>query len=167
MTSDSEHRTEQFGAAWAQVMEPGVVILLFGDLGAGKTVFVRGLVRALNTLDDDLIVTSPTFTLLNPYPAGRLPVYHFDLYRLATPEELDLIGAEEYLDSQGVTVIEWPEKGGDWLPADHLTVQIDYAGVAEPGRHIEVSATGMISERVLHAFIEQFGTDPAHSGLSL
>ncbi|MBF0153032.1 MAG: tRNA (adenosine(37)-N6)-threonylcarbamoyltransferase complex ATPase subunit type 1 TsaE [Magnetococcales bacterium] len=166
-TSHAEEQTERFGAAWARVVEAGVVMLLFGDLGAGKTVFARGLVRTLNDQEEDLVVTSPTFTLLNPYHAGRLPVFHFDLYRLAEPEELELIGAEEVLEGQGVTLIEWPERGGGWLPQDHLAVRIGFAALAEAGRMIQVSATGTTSERVWHAFVKRFGTDPDDSLFSL
>ncbi|MBF0323120.1 MAG: tRNA (adenosine(37)-N6)-threonylcarbamoyltransferase complex ATPase subunit type 1 TsaE, partial [Magnetococcales bacterium] len=113
-------QTEAFGAGWAQILEPGAILLLFGDLGAGKTVFARGIIRALHGIDEDLLVTSPTFTLMNPYLDGRLPVHHFDLYRLAEPEDLVWIGAEESFDTPGISLIEWPERGGEHIPDDHL-----------------------------------------------
>ncbi|MBF0425749.1 MAG: tRNA (adenosine(37)-N6)-threonylcarbamoyltransferase complex ATPase subunit type 1 TsaE [Magnetococcales bacterium] len=177
--SPDDHHTALFAAAWAGVVEAGVTFFLFGDLGAGKTAFARGLITALQNGKEDCIVTSPTFTLLNPYPAGRLPVHHFDLYRLGSPDELETIGAEECFADPAVTLIEWPERGGDQLPADHLAVHINFLSASAPvttpddlttlaarRRFITVTASGTISKRVWHAFVAQFGTEPDHSRLS-
>ncbi len=106
-TSDSEEATRALGCAWAEVARPGLVIALDGDLGCGKSVFSRGFIRGLGVTDPYL--PSPTFTLLNPYEAGRIPVYHFDLYRLEEAEELALIGAEEFFYGDGVSLVEWSE----------------------------------------------------------
>ncbi|MBF0188627.1 MAG: tRNA (adenosine(37)-N6)-threonylcarbamoyltransferase complex ATPase subunit type 1 TsaE [Magnetococcales bacterium] len=138
-TTRSEDETEQFGSRMAELLHPGSVIVLEGDLGAGKTVVARGIVRGLGSNKES--VTSPTFTLMNPYPDGRLPVWHWDLYRLGDPEELDLIGAEEYLGVDGVTLIEWKERGGDRVPTGHLIVQIDYDDEDPEIRLISLSAT--------------------------
>jgi tRNA threonylcarbamoyladenosine biosynthesis protein TsaE len=92
----------------------GDVIALCGDLGAGKTQFVKGLVAALGT---EAEVTSPTFTLIHEYGGGRVPIYHFDLYRLGSAAEAIGLGLDEYLDNGGVSVIEWADKFPDLLPA--------------------------------------------------
>jgi tRNA threonylcarbamoyladenosine biosynthesis protein TsaE len=100
--------TEDFAARFSEKLKPGDVVCLSGDLGAGKTVFTRGLARGLGYTGR---VTSPTFALMNVYDGGRLTVYHFDLYRLDGEEDLESIGCEEYFDSGGVCVLEWPERG--------------------------------------------------------
>jgi tRNA threonylcarbamoyladenosine biosynthesis protein TsaE len=92
----------------------GDVIALCGDLGAGKTQFVKGLAAGLET---DAEVTSPTFTLIHEYAGGRLPIYHFDLYRLGSAAEAIALGLDEYLENGGVSVIEWADKFPDLLPA--------------------------------------------------
>jgi tRNA threonylcarbamoyladenosine biosynthesis protein TsaE len=107
--SHSAAETEAFGATWGQAAESGLVIALSGDLGAGKTQLVKGIARGLGTTAR---VHSPTFTLVNVYPGGRLALYHLDLYRLETREQILTAGLEEYLDPAGVTVIEWAER---WL----------------------------------------------------
>ena len=101
------------GRAFAAQLRAGDVLALCGDLGAGKTHFVKGLAAGLGT---DAAVTSPTFTLIHEYPGGRLPLFHFDLYRLDTADELLRIGFDDYLDSAGVLAIEWAEKFPTLLP---------------------------------------------------
>jgi tRNA threonylcarbamoyladenosine biosynthesis protein TsaE len=105
--------TEAIGAAWAAAARPGWVIGLSGDLGAGKTQLVKGLARGLGVTER---VHSPTFALVNEYTTGRLPLYHLDLYRLDTPEQIRAAGLEDFLSPDGVTVIEWVERLaiGDW-----------------------------------------------------
>lgn len=102
--------TESLGATWAAEARPGWVIGLSGDLGAGKTQLVKGLARGLGATER---VHSPTFALVNEYTTGRLPLFHLDLYRLDTPEQVRAAGLEEFLRTSGVTVIEWIEKMGD------------------------------------------------------
>lgn len=116
--------TVGFGERLAQLLKPGMVLLLYGDLGAGKTCFAGGIIRGLGVFEH---VTSPTFTLVNEY-AGTLPIAHFDLYRLDDPEELFDIGFEEYLDGRRVVLIEWPERAGGYLPENYLKITITGAG---------------------------------------
>jgi tRNA threonylcarbamoyladenosine biosynthesis protein TsaE len=105
--SHSPAETEALGARFGQAAERGLVIALNGDLGAGKTQFVRGLARGLGT---PARVHSPTFTLVNEYGGGRLNLFHLDLYRLETPEQVLSAGVEDYLTPDGVAVIEWAER---------------------------------------------------------
>ncbi|MCL2363887.1 MAG: tRNA (adenosine(37)-N6)-threonylcarbamoyltransferase complex ATPase subunit type 1 TsaE [Defluviitaleaceae bacterium] len=97
----------EFAQNFARELRAGDVIYLSGELGAGKTVFARGLCRGLGFAGG---VTSPTFTLVNVYEGGRLPVFHFDLYRLGGAADLESIGYDEYFDAGGVCVVEWPER---------------------------------------------------------
>lgn len=106
-TSNSESDTRAIAAALAPTLAPGAVILLSGDLGAGKTAFVRGLAEGLGLDPDD--VTSPTFTLVHEYRGGRLPLIHVDLYRLERAE-LDEIGLDQDLAATGMTAVEWSER---------------------------------------------------------
>lgn len=112
-TLNSIEETMTFAAEFAASLRPGDVIALTGDLGAGKTHFSKGLVAGLGSAED---VTSPTFTLVHEYHAGRLPVYHFDFYRIDDPAELIGIGWDEYLDSDGVVIVEWADKYPQLLP---------------------------------------------------
>ena len=109
--------TEALGEAWAREARPGWVIALSGDLGAGKTQLVKGLARGLGVTER---VASPTFALVNEYTTGRLPLYHLDLYRLDSPEQVRAAGLEEFLRAPGVTVIEWPER----LVGEHSTSKL-------------------------------------------
>jgi tRNA threonylcarbamoyladenosine biosynthesis protein TsaE len=111
--SHSPEETFAFGCAFAASLRRGDVLALCGDLGAGKTHFVKGLAAGLNVNAD---VTSPTFTLIHEYPGGWLPLYHVDFYRLEETEEAVKIGIEEYLDGDGVTAIEWADKFADLIP---------------------------------------------------
>jgi tRNA threonylcarbamoyladenosine biosynthesis protein TsaE len=108
--SHSPAETAALGETWGQEAERGLVIGLCGDLGAGKTQLVKGLARGLGVAER---VRSPTFALVNIYPGGRLPLFHLDLYRLETREQIVAAGLDEYLQSAGVTVIEWAERWFD------------------------------------------------------
>jgi tRNA threonylcarbamoyladenosine biosynthesis protein TsaE len=122
ITTQSESETAQAGRALAASLQPGAVVLLSGDLGAGKTAFVRGLADGLGI--DPAEVTSPTFTLVQEYRGGQLPLYHVDLYRLK-PAEVEDLGLDELTLQGGVTAIEWPDR----LPRpfeDAIAVQIDH-----------------------------------------
>lgn len=110
---ESEQKMEAFGAALAARLEGGCVIFLTGDLGAGKTTLVRGLLRALG---HEGVVTSPTFTLLEVYAADGLQVVHIDLYRLEDPAELEPLAIRDYLSEQSVLLIEWADRARDSLP---------------------------------------------------
>ncbi|MCG2588408.1 tRNA (adenosine(37)-N6)-threonylcarbamoyltransferase complex ATPase subunit type 1 TsaE [Rhodohalobacter sulfatireducens] len=121
--SSSPDETIKIAKEFAKTVKPGDVICLDGNLGAGKTQFVKGFVQGLGLSSD--IVSSPTFTIINEYE-GELPVYHFDCYRLEHVQEALEIGAEEYLYGDGVCVIEWPDRITDLLPpsAKHVTFSI-------------------------------------------
>lgn len=107
LISQSPAETESLGEAWGRAAQHGLVIALSGDLGAGKTQLVRGIARGLGCTAR---VHSPTFTLVNVYEGGRLPLFHLDLYRLETPEQIHSAGVDEYLQPDGVAVIEWAER---------------------------------------------------------
>jgi len=108
VVSDSESQTLELGKRLGRLLQQPALILLQGDLGAGKTVFARGIARGLGVAPE-IPITSPTFTLMNHYPA-RLNLYHFDLYRLSDPDELIELGFDEYAFGDGITLVEWPEK---------------------------------------------------------
>ncbi len=117
--------TREFGRRLAATLRPGNVIALTGDLGAGKTCFVKGIAQGLDITED---ITSPTFTLIHEYRGGRLPLYHADLYRLESLEEAVNIGIEEYLAGRGVTVVEWAEKIQPLLPPGTLHLRLTVTG---------------------------------------
>ena len=119
--TNSPEETEALGEMLAGRLEPGTVIAFTGDLGAGKTAFVRGLARGLGITER---VTSPTFTIVNEYEGGRLPLFHFDMYRLGSADELFDIGWEDYLARGGVCAVEWSENVADALDNDCLRVDI-------------------------------------------
>ncbi len=121
-TSHSEDETKAYGRRFAEELEPGAIVCLHGDLGAGKTYFVKGIARAFGISEQE--VHSPTYTLINEY-YGDPVLYHFDCYRMKAPEEALEIGAEEYFYSEGVCVIEWPERIASILPADVFWISIE------------------------------------------
>lgn len=123
-TTQSEDETSRVGAALAAALSPGAVLLLSGDLGAGKTAFVRGLAQGLGVSPDE--VSSPTFTLVHEYRGGRLPLQHVDLYRLGQAD-LDTLGLDEALAEAGVVAVEWPERLRR-RPPGAIDVQIDDLG---------------------------------------
>ena len=119
--SNSPAETEDLGAALAERLKPGTVVAFSGDLGAGKTAFVRGMARGLGISER---VTSPTFTIVNEYEGGRLPLFHFDMYRLGSADELFDIGWEDYLARGGVCAVEWSENVSDAMEGDCIRVDI-------------------------------------------
>lgn len=155
-----EAATARLGEDLALALRPGDVLALSGDLGAGKTALARALVRA-NAGDPDLEVPSPTFTLVQSYE-GRVPVAHFDLYRLGSPSELDELGLDEAL-AEGAAVIEWADRAGDRLPATSVTVTLSHDG---GGRRAVVSGSGPAFDRVARSlavrdFLGQAGAGDA------
>ncbi len=119
----SEAEMVQLGIAKAKHLAPGQLLFLYGELGAGKTTLVRGLLRGLGHRGS---VKSPTYTLLEPYELATLVFYHLDLFRLRDAGELEAIGIRDYLDGGGVCVVEWPERGRGVLPSPDAQAQIDY-----------------------------------------
>ena len=116
-----EAATLALGRRLFELLKPGSVVFLHGNLGAGKTTLVRGLLRAAGHPG---AVKSPTFTLVEEYALAALTIYHFDLYRLASPDELEWFGFRDYLRSDSLCLIEWPERGGDALPDPDLSVEL-------------------------------------------
>ena len=120
-TTNSPAETEAIGAALGKIIQPGTVIAYRGDLGAGKTAFTRGLARGLGYTD---MVTSPTYTIVNEYLGGRLPLFHFDMYRLKSSDDLWDIGWEDYLERGGVCAVEWSENVDDAMEdAMYITIE--------------------------------------------
>ncbi len=116
---------ESLGEQAAAGVRAGQLVFLRGELGAGKTTFIRGVLRGLGHRG---AVTSPTYTLVEPYQVGGLSVYHFDLYRIVDAEELENLAVRDYLDGEGVCLVEWPERGQGVLPAPDCEIVIDFDG---------------------------------------
>ena len=132
--TECEQETEALGERLAGRLEPGAVVAFTGDLGAGKTAFTRGLARGLGISGR---VTSPTFTIVNEYEGGRLPLFHFDMYRLGSSDELFGIGWEDYLAREGVCAVEWSENVSDALEEGTIFVEIR-RGASERQRIVTV-----------------------------
>ena len=135
--------TEQLGATLANVLPDGLVVFLLGDLGAGKTSLVRGVLRELGYRG---AVKSPTYTLLEEYSVAGKVIIHFDLYRLSDPEELDLIGIRDYFNGKSSSFIEWPQRGKGFLPQGDLQIQISLDG---DGRLAKISSSSDSGMKVL------------------
>ena len=141
MRTNSAEETRELGFQLAEELRAGDVILLEGPLGAGKSELARGIAKGLGVSER---VTSPSFTILNVYSSGRLPLYHFDWYRLESEEELYELGMEEYLSGDGVALVEWPGRCPDALPEDFLMIEIAPEGTH--GRNLEVYHHGQFRE---------------------
>lgn len=135
--SASEQETEAIGAELARRLAPGTVVAFSGDLGAGKTAFVRGMARGLGV---PVRVTSPTFTIVNEYEGGRLPLFHFDLYRIGSEDELFDIGWEDFLQRGGICAVEWSEHVEGAL-SDAICIEIR-RGQTDTERSITIMGEG-------------------------
>ena len=135
ITTHSADETQALGQKLASRLAPGDVIAYFGDLGAGKTAFTRGLAQGLGITDP---VTSPTYTIVNEYLSGRIPLFHFDMYRLSSSDELFDIGWEDYLSRGGVCAVEWSENVEDALK-DAIRVTIEKDADEPDTRHITIT----------------------------
>jgi len=129
LVTRSEADTTALGRDLAADLRAGDVVLLEGVLGAGKTALARGIASGLGVPEDE--VRSPTFTLVNPYAGGRLPVYHVDLYRIASARDLDELGLEEILGTDGVAIVEWAERLDRWRPPHALVIRFEDRGGSE------------------------------------
>lgn len=145
----SDNESERFGARLAALLSSGDIVALYGNLGMGKTTLSRGLIRSL--LSPDQEVPSPTYTIVQTYDCDDFLLWHFDLYRLNAPDEVIELGFEDALED--VCLIEWPEKAGDFLPNDRLSVHIEAEGT---GRKITLIPGTENWKRRLN---EQFGHD--------
>ncbi|GAA3645106.1 tRNA (adenosine(37)-N6)-threonylcarbamoyltransferase complex ATPase subunit type 1 TsaE [Asaccharospora irregularis] len=144
---ENEEKTKEIGYKLGKLVEPGSVICLIGDLGAGKTTMTQSLAKALEV--DDYI-TSPTFTIVNEYE-GRLPLYHFDVYRIGCSEEMYDIGYDEYINSDGVCIIEWANLIEDILPDEYLYVELKYKEMA---REMILTPKGEKYEKIVEELIK-------------
>jgi tRNA threonylcarbamoyladenosine biosynthesis protein TsaE len=142
---ENAERMEAFGADLAKLItNQSLTIWLEGELGAGKTTLVRGLLHGRGYVGN---VKSPTYTLVEPYELASGRVAHFDLYRIADPEELDFIGLRDYLQDYPLCLFEWPEKAAGMLPEPDIRIQISYA---EPGRNLLLIAGSKIGEKIIN-----------------
>ena len=165
--ANSERETDTFGAMFATVVEPGLVVALIGPLGAGKTRLVRATATALGA--DPTTINSPTFVLIQEYD-GRIPVYHFDTYRLRDVAAFADLGVDEYFSGDGVCFVEWADRVASVLPCDRLQIEVNVVGVA--ARHFRVTATGPVSQHLLRRWQQRLAmaatgiTDPMPTAAS-
>ena len=148
--SQSETETLNLGVRLARLLKPGGTVCLFGGLGAGKTILVKGMARGLGINKDSVI--SPSFVLIREYlPVGqansRIPLYHLDLFRLTNPKDILNLGYEEYLYAQGICAIEWAERLSSLLPAEFLRVELEIKGKTK--RVIKLIANGKRYRKIL------------------
>jgi len=146
-----EARQESYGGFLAGLCPPPCTLYLQGDLGTGKTTLVRGFLRGLGYRGK---VKSPTYTLLEPYELPQSVCYHFDLYRLADPEELEFLGVSDLLEDRAVLLVEWPERGGERLPPADLLIRLEHAGSARRLQLSGLSARGRAIEQRLRESAE-------------
>lgn len=126
--STSVADTMAYAARFVKLLRGGDIIYLQGNLGAGKTVFTKGMAKALGVSEKKVV--SPTFVLMNYY-AGKMPIYHFDLYRLENPEELKSLAFDEYFYGEGISIVEWPERLGAFAPKEYWLVEFKHQGEQE------------------------------------
>jgi len=143
---EGEPAMESLGASLAEHLQPGVIVFLQGDLGAGKTTLVRGMLHGAGHAG---AVKSPTYTPVEPYTVGGRMIYHFDLYRLKHPEELEFLGIRDYLGGEGICLLEWAERGAGQLPAPDAEITIKRSGA---GRLVRLAARTNKGRELLRAF---------------
>lgn len=141
----NEQDTRLLGAALAEVLPPGTVVALIGTLGAGKTRLVQAVATALGVAPGN--VTSPTFVLVNEYTGGRMPIYHFDTYRLKDEHEFLDLGPDEYFNSNGLVFVEWADRVAESLPDERIEIDFEVAG--ETHRCISLSGTTSRTEELI------------------
>ena len=132
----SEKETERIGEAIGRAAEPGTVVALIGDLGTGKTTLTKSIARGLGVTET---VTSPTFNIIREYKSGRIPLYHFDVYRIGDPDEMFELGYEEYFYGDGICVVEWADIIEELLPEDAVIIRIE-RGASEEEREYRIES---------------------------
>ena len=137
---------ENFGEILAKILRPGQIVYLRGELGVGKTTIMRGVLKGYGHTGT---VKSPTFTLVESYAYKEHQLYHFDLYRLQTPSELEAIGFRDYLNAEDYCFIEWPERGEGALPGANIDIKIEYADI---GRTVRIDSTADLDVSFFSAF---------------
>ena len=140
----NEKQTLRFGKQFGQGLIKGCVVYLEGELGSGKTTFVRGVLSGLGYTGK---VKSPTYTIVESYNLGQYEIYHFDLYRLADPEELEYLGIRDYFNENSVVLVEWPDKGLGFLPDPDVIIQLTYV---DDGRNVTIRSNSEKGEHLLH-----------------
>jgi tRNA threonylcarbamoyladenosine biosynthesis protein TsaE len=150
--SDSPEETQNLGALLGKFAETGTVVLLKGDLGAGKTCFAQGVARGLG-VPESHPVTSPTFVIMNQYPA-RLTLYHFDLYRLSGHDDFETIGAEDVLGRDGLCLVEWPER----VDLDLPSLEVSLEDVGEDRRQLKISSSDPFHGELLSLWSEAWSS---------
>ncbi|MDY5436401.1 tRNA (adenosine(37)-N6)-threonylcarbamoyltransferase complex ATPase subunit type 1 TsaE [Peptostreptococcus porci] len=133
---ENEESTKKIGEIIGEKLFNGAILCLNGDLGAGKTTLTKSIAKALR-IDED--ITSPTFTIVNEYTEGSIPLYHFDVYRIVEADEMYDIGFDEYINSDGICIIEWSSIIRDILPKERLEINLNYSGM---GREMEIISYG-------------------------
>ncbi len=146
-----EAATEASGTALAHALEGGAVVYLHGSLGAGKTTFARGVLRGLGHHG---AVKSPTYTLVEPYALGGRALYHFDLYRLGDPEELEFIGIRDYVRADAILLVEWPGRGAGHLPTADLEIRLEDS--ADGGRRLSWHACNPHGREIVTRWLDTF-----------
>ncbi|MBC2575111.1 tRNA (adenosine(37)-N6)-threonylcarbamoyltransferase complex ATPase subunit type 1 TsaE [Peptostreptococcus canis] len=141
----NEEYTKKIGKSLGELLFEGAIVCLNGDLGAGKTTVTKSIAKALGINED---ITSPTFTIVNEYNEGNIPLYHFDVYRIGSSEEMYDIGFDEYIDSNGICVIEWSDIIKDILPKERLEIFLSYE---DEGRNIEFIPYGKKYQKIVEA----------------
>ena len=145
-----ENATEALGACLASVFGSGGLLFLEGDLGTGKTTLTRGMLRSLG---HEGAVKSPTYTLVEPYEMLEPAVYHFDLYRLGEPEELEMMGIRDYMDREALVIVEWPRRGEGLLPEPDCHIELEHAG---EGRRARLTAWSVPGETLVARAVNAF-----------
>ncbi len=152
-TLTSEENTQELGKILAPHLQPPLLCFFQGELGAGKTSLIRAILRAKNVSGS---IKSPSYTLIEPYEIGNHMIYHMDLYRLASADELEWLGIRDYLHENAICLIEWPERGGKSLPQPDLMLTLHYL---DEGREITISSQSLPGDTIIKQCMKDYGRD--------